>query len=570
MSSRPLAHRSAFARGLAATLPALVAVSLAVSVPALSAAEPAAPFAVATESPTATKQAARLLEAGGNAIDAAVLAALVSGFANPSSSGIGGGGFALVYSARDKRASILDFRETAPAGVDAGVLDKRPIADEHSGHTVGVPGEVAGLFELHQRFGKSKWQDIVSRAALLAERGFPTEAHTAEQVGAQKPSSLTRSPAYRSVYLPAGAAPRPGQTLRASKLAKTLRRIALEGKRGFYEGPVARDIVNAVAAAGGKLQLSDLAGYQPVSREPLRTMWDGKEVLTMPAPSAGGLLVLQTLALFSRAELLAMNAAPAKRIHLLAEAMRGASADRARYFGDPAFTTVDTSKLLSPGRMARRKQRIAEDRTHSQPRFGLEESGTHQLVSADREGNWVSLTTTVNGPFGAKLIGEQSGVILNNELLDFSTSESVAVFGVAQNPNPPRPGARPVSSMAPLLVLERGEPILALGGSGGLTIAPNVTQVLLNRLVFDLGPEAAVAAPRFTIPSPKTGQTLWLEAALAKLYASDLEQRGELLLTRDWSNAVQLVARDAGKLVAAADPRKGGAAEARNPAQAAQ
>jgi gamma-glutamyltranspeptidase/glutathione hydrolase len=290
---------------------------------------------------------------------------LVSGFANPSSSGIGGGGFALVWSARDKRASFLDFRETAPAGVDAGVLDKRPIADELSGHTVGVPGEVAGLFELHRRFGKSKWQDIVSRAALLAERGFPTESHTAEQVGAQKPSPLMRSTTYRSVYLPAGAAPRPGRTLRAPKLAKTLRRIALEGKRGFYEGPVARDIVSAVAAAGGSLQLSDLAGYQPVSREPLRAAWDGKEVLTMPPPSAGGLLFLQTLAQFSRAELRAMDAAPAKRIHLLAEAMRGASADRARYFGDPAFTAVDIARLLSPGRMARRKQRLAEDRTHS-------------------------------------------------------------------------------------------------------------------------------------------------------------------------------------------------------------
>jgi gamma-glutamyltranspeptidase/glutathione hydrolase len=161
-------------------------------------------------------------------------------------------------------------------------------------------------------------------------------------------------------------------------------------------------------------------------------------------------------------------------------------------------------------------------------------------------------------------------VILNNELLDFSTSESLAVFGKAPNPNPPRPGARPVSSMAPVLVLERGEPILALGGSGGLAIAPNVTQVLLNRLVLELAPEAAVAAPRFTVPSPKTGQTLWLETPLAKLHAGDLEQRGELLLTRDSSNAVQLVARDAGKLLAAADPRKGGVAESRNPASTAQ
>jgi gamma-glutamyltranspeptidase/glutathione hydrolase len=566
-SSHPSHHPSFRGRASLAAAGALLAVSLAVSVPALSAAEPSGSFAVATESPAATKQASRLLEAGGNAIDAAVLAALVSGFTNPSASGIGGGGFALVWSARDKRVFVLDFREVAPAAIDARLLDKRPVADEQRGQLVGVPGEVAGLFELHQRFGKTKWQALVARAARLAEQGFVTEPHTAGQVDEQKASLLSRSPAFRGVYLPAGTPPKLGQTLRSPKLAKTLRRIAAEGRRGFYEGPVASDIVSAVKSVGGGLQLSDLAAYQPVSREPLRVSWDGKEVLTMPPPSAGGLLVAQTLALFSRAELVAMNDAPAKRIHLLAEAMRGAFADRARYVGDPAFSQVDIAKLLSPTRLARRKQRIAEDRTHTQPRFGLEEAGTHHLVSADGDGNWISLATTINDAFGAKLVAEQSGIILNNELADFSTAESVAIFGMTESPNRPRPGARPVSSMSPTLVLEQGEPVLALGGSGALTIAPNVTQVLLNLLAFELEPAQALSAPRFTVPSPRTGQTLWLEAALAKPYVRDLAARGELLLTKDSKNAVQLVMRAAGKLQAAADPRKGGAAEVRNPAQ---
>ncbi len=539
---------------------ALLAMGLLFSAPALSAPQPRAPFAIATESPGATKQAARLLESGGNAIDAAVLAALISGFSNPSSSGIGGGGFALVYSARDKRVSVLDFRESAPAGVDASVLAKRPLPEDKRGHAVGVPGEVAGLFDLHQRFGKTPWQQLVLRAARLAEQGFPAEPHTVAQVEDYKSSPLARSANFKQVYLPGGAPPTLGQVLRAPRLAKTLRRIAAQGRRGFYEGAVASDLVATAKSAGGSLELADLAGYQAVPREPLRVSWEGKQILTMPPPSAGGLLLAETLALFSRAELVALDGARGKRIHLLAEAMRGAFADRVRYLGDPAFASVDVAKLLEPQRLARRKARIAEDRTHTQPRFGLEEAGTHHLVVADPDGNWVTLTTTTNDAFGAKLVAEQSGVLLNNQLLDFATPESLVVFGMTESPNRPRPGARPVSSMAPTLVLEGGQPILALGGSGALTIAPNITQVLLNRLAFELSVPDALSAPRFTIPSPRTGQTLWLETKLAQAFGQDLEARGELLLTKDSQNAVQILARDGTGYAAAADPRKQGAA----------
>jgi gamma-glutamyltranspeptidase/glutathione hydrolase len=566
MKSWPGRYRSLLGSRLGlALVGSYLALGLVFTAPALSAPDRPKQFAVASESPGATKQAIRLLENGGNAIDAAVLAALVSGFTNPTSSGMGGGGFALVWSARDRRVTLLDFREVAPAAIDAGVLDKRPVPEERRGQLVGVPGEVAGLFELHQQLGKLKWQDVVLRAAHLAEQGFATEPHTASQLEEQKASPLSRSTTFRAVYLASGAPAKLGQMLRAPKLATTLRRIAAAGRRGFYEGPVAQDIVNTVKATGGGLELSDLAAYKPVPREPLRVSWDGKEVLTMPPPSAGGLLVAQTLLLFSRAELASLGNSPAKRIHLLAEAMRGAFADRARYIGDPAFTQHDVGKLLSPARLARRKQRLAEDRTHTQPRFGLEEAGTHHLVSVDADGNWVSLTTTTNGPFGAKLMTEQSGLLLNDQLADFSTSESVQIFGMRESPNRPRPGARPVSSMTPTLVLEQGRPVLALGGSGGLSIAPIVAQVLLNRLAFEVAPEQAVAAPRFTIPSPRTGQTLWLESALAGPYERDLRARGELLLTKDSRNAVQLAAQVDGKLAAVADPRKGGSAEAQNP-----
>jgi gamma-glutamyltranspeptidase/glutathione hydrolase len=454
------------------------------------------------------------------------------------------------------------------------VLDQRPIPDAKRGQTVGVPGEVAGLFELHGRFGKLPWKSVVERAARLAEQGFAAEPHTVEQVGeqlAQHPEQLASSSAnFRNVYLPGGGPPKQGLRLYARRLAKTLGRIAAEGKRGFYEGPVAADLSSTVKATGGALTLTDLAAYQPVAREPLRITWAGKQILTMPPPSAGGLMLAEVLSLFTPDELAALRKAPAKRIHLVAEAMRGAAADRARFVGDPAFVNVDVPRLLAPTRMARRKALMAEDRTHSQPRFGLEDAGTHHLVVADEDGNWVSLTTTINDAFGAKLMAEQSGVLLNNQLTDFAPPESFAAFGLSESPNRVRPGARPVSSMTPTLVLENGTPVLALGGSGALTIGPNVTQVLLQRLSEAASAEAAVAAPRFTIPSPKTGQTLWLESALAKPYSADLVTRGELLLSKDSQNAVQLVARENGAFVAAADPRKGGSAVVSNARAAAR
>jgi gamma-glutamyltranspeptidase/glutathione hydrolase len=541
-----------------------IAAGLGAFVPNVAAAPPQPSYGVSTESPGATREASRVLADGGNAFDAAVCAALVAGFTAPSSSGLGGGGFALVWSARDQKPTIIDFRETAPAAIDAAVLDQRPVPPEKRGQTVGVPGELAGLFELHQRYGKLAWSAIVGRAAKLAARGFAAEPHTTLQLAEQTKTPMGRSPHFRSVYLPGGAAAKLGATLRSPRLSKTLTRIAAEGKRGLYEGPVATDIVQAVKGAGGSLELSDLASYKVVEREPLRIPWAGKEVLTMPPPSAGGLLLAETLLLFEPAELTALNDAPAKRLHLLAEGMRGAAADRARFVGDPAFVPVNVAKLLSPARLQLRKQHISADRTHTQPRFGLEDAGTHHLVVADHAGNWVSLTTTVNDAFGAKLVAEQSGIILNNQLTDFTPPEAVAVFGMTESPNRVRPGARPVSSMSPTLVLENGTPSMALGGSGALTIAPNTTQVLLNKLAYGMSTDAAVAAPRFTIPAPRTGQTVWLESALAKAHGEDLSGRGELWRALDSRNAVQLVARENGVFSAASDPRKQGSAQVGN------
>jgi gamma-glutamyltranspeptidase/glutathione hydrolase len=541
-----------------------LALGLVASAPSVDAVAAPHSYAIATESPTATREAERALTSGANAFDAVVLAALVAGFANPVSSGPGGGGFALVWSARDHRAYAFDFREMAPAGVDADVLNQRPISDTKRGQTVGVPGEIAGLFELEQRFGKLGWKDLASRAARVADAGFSLDRHMFEELGAGLPSTLTGSAQFRSVYLPGGARPLLGQRLRAPKMAGFLRKLASDGRRGFYEGAIAAEIVQTANAAGAHMASSDLASYRVIEREPLRVQWEGKQILTMPPPSAGGLLLAETLSLFSRTELKSLDAEPAKRLHLLAEAMRGAAADRARYVGDPAFAQVDTTQLLAAPRMQARKAHLAADRTHTQPRFGLEDAGTHHIAVADHDGNWVSLTTTTNDAFGAKLLTSPTGIFLNNQLTDFTPPDAVAAFGITASPNQVRPGARPVSSMTPTLVLENGEPMMALGGSGALTIAPNTTQVLLQQLAFGLRPEQAVAAPRFTIPSPSTGQTLLLESALAKLYGAELTARGELWSIKDSAHAVQVVTREHGVFSAAADLRKHGSAAVNN------
>jgi gamma-glutamyltranspeptidase/glutathione hydrolase len=281
----------------------------------------------------------------------------------------------------------------------------------------------------------------------------------------------------------------------------------------------------------------------------------------MNAPSAGGLLLTETLGLFSREDLRRVGFGSGGYQHLLAEAMRGAFADRSKYVSDPDQDPVDLDKLIAPERLAERRKSIAVDRTHWIPRFLPEEHGTHHIVTADAEGNVVSLTTTVNRPFGAMLTGKTSGIVLNDELDDFSPTSATKALGLSQNPNRARPGARPVSSMTPTIVVKDGAPILALGGSGGMAIPPNVTQALLARLVFGETPERSVAAARFAVPTE--GSTIAVDPAATQDLRADLERRGEVVSTQRFTeNAVQMIAIEGDKKIPASDPRKHGSAMA--------
>jgi gamma-glutamyltranspeptidase/glutathione hydrolase len=523
---------------------------------------PAAPhrFAIASENPTATRIAMDVLEKGGSAADAAIAGVLAVGVTHPVSSGLGGGGFALVWDAKTKKATVLDFREKAPMSLKQREFAKRFPPENKAGVMTGVPGEVAGLAELHARWGKLAFVDLVRGPADAADAGFPVTPHLARALKWNE-KWVAKTPRY-GLFLDTGALVGAGKMVKNPALAATLRRLGAEGKKAFYEGSIAADILATARAGGGHLSAADLKKYEVVERAPLKTSWEGYDVHTMPPPSAGGVMMLETLHMHAKADLVALGHNSGAYAHLVAETFRGAVSDRVRAVGDPAFVKVDVDGLVNPARMKARRARISLTATTPAEKFKLAEAGTSHLVAVDADGNVVSITSTINNMFGAKLVTE-GGFVLNDELEDFTTERIEGLYGVTKlkGPNSPRPGARPVSSMTPTIVLQGDRPVLALGGSGGTRIATGVTQVLLAHLGFGIPVSQAVAAPRLETPP---GGGLVVDPAFGPEVIKDLEMRGEVVdATKPNFSAVQAVSIKEGPngtrvIEAAADPRKGG------------
>ena len=516
--------------------------------------------AVTTENAASTREGLAELAAGGNAVDAIVRAALVAGIASPSSSGIGGGGFAFVWRAATREPYVLDFRETAPAAIDVAAFEARPFKPEERARATGVPGEIAGLWQLQHDLGKRAWRDVVLPAARVAETGFVVSQHLSNAAASPWSKLAWTDVGLAGLFFPAGKPISVGKTLKNPKLGRTLRELALKGKTPFYDGQLGRQLLATAQAKGGALGAADLRDYRPLARQAIHVSWEGYDVYTMPPPSAGGLMVAEALSMFSKAELQRLGQGTAVFQHTLAEAMRGALSDRMRFLGDPDFERVDVSALLDPPRLAARKRSISAERTQALPRFQENEHGTHHLLVIDADGNVASLTTTVNNAFGAKLSVPESGIVLNDELDDFTKQKDVSQFGLTQSPNRPRAGARPVSSMTPTVVVKDGKVVFALGGSGGPLIATNVTQLLLQRLAFGLSPDALVKLPRFAVPTA-SGASLLLEAGAEQSLLDNLAWRGEVTeIMKQNATAVQIIAVDDGVVSAAADPRKFGSA----------
>jgi len=530
-------------------------------------------LAVSTDHSEATRAALDTMRAGGNAVDGAIAATLALGVVAPTASGLGGGGFALVYVAKERKVVALDFRETAPASLSTQDLLARDRQEDvaRRGAVVGVPGEPAGLEWLSQHYAKRSLAQDAAPAVQLAAEGFPLSQYQAMVLQRER-SDMNVAPELAATFLPGGVPLAFRAIVKRPELSRTLTRFGAEGSRAFYDGAVAAKIVNAVRGAGGTMTPADLTGYRVKERAPLTRTLDGRTIATLPAPSAGGLMLLETLSMYGagpQSSLAGMGFGSSAYLHTIAEAMRGAVADRARLVGDPDADpeiAAAVDRALEPAQLAARRARIEANKTHHATEFRTREQGTSHLIVSDAEGNVVSLTTTINDPFGARIVAGDTGVVLNDELDDFTTPQETKQWGViGLGPNRPRPGARPASSMSPVIVLEAGAPILAVGGSGGPRIATGVTQAALARLVFGLDPSACVSAPRIHVGGPST--ELLLPSEVVEDVRAGLRARGENVKDDPYPYAaVNLVAWERrgseARVLAAADPRKQGLAAA--------
>lgn len=528
---------------------------------------------VAADNTLASRVGAEVLEKGGNAIDAAVATALALGVVSPSASGIGGGGFAVIYLAKEKRLLAVDFREVGPAAVTPAnyLRDGKPdpSLSRTGGLAVAVPGELAGLEFLSKRAGVLPWKELVQPAQRLASHGFRVSwflGWVADRVS----TGLGPDNPLRKWLAPKGRTIGEGRQVRRSALARTLQRIATHGSKGFYEGPVAQDIVATVQKADGLLSLEDLANYRVAEKEPLVGAFRGYRVATFPLPSSGGLLLLEMLGILEAGgfDLASMGGRSSAAIHVVAEVLKHAFADRARFLGDDASSEQIARTLLEPKRLAAIAKRINDEKVGKHENYGSpdlgaskgvpEDQGTSHLCAIDAEGNAVSLTTTVNGYFGSSLVGKDSGVVLNNEMDDFSLASGVPnMFGLVQSDaNLVSPGKRPLSSMTPTLILDEQGVVGCFGGSGGPRIISGTLQVILNVFVHGMNVREAVEEQR--LHHQWLPKKLFLEAATASDVVKALRDRGHNANPGDYRTAVQAIVKRNGTLQAASDPRKGG------------
>ena len=512
-----------------------------------------------------TEAGLKILRQGGNAVDAAVATALAMVVVHPEAGNLGGGGFAVVQFG--EATASLDFRETAPASAHRDMyLDDEGNAIKDASFVgplaSGVPGSPAGLFDLHEKFGRLPWADVVAPAIGLASEGFTVTRRLVKSLEGKR-ERLERFPESAAVWIPNGQVPEAGSKKRLPNLARTLERYSTEGPQGIYSGPIAEAIVNASDQHGGILTADDLAAYRAVWRTPLEFEAFGWSFIGMDLPSSGGYLVGSALQILETIDWSTGTRFGAERAHLLAEAWRRIFADRA-HLGDPASSKAKSGELLAPDRLREVAAGIdseaatASTRVRGWPEaLPREPADTVHISTIDRDGNVVALTTTLNGLFGCGLWVPEAGFFLNNEMDDFATVPGKPNhFGLVQGPaNEVAAGRRMLSSMSPTIGRRSNEAV-ALGGRGGSRIPTAVTQVLLNLLVDGDGLQAAIDRPRIHhqwLPD----EILAESDALSPETASALERLGHVLsINSDRNakvNAVRLLAN--GHFEAAGDPR---------------
>ncbi len=521
--------------------------------------------AVASAHPLATEAGWAVLAQGGNAFDAAVAVAAALAVVEPYSSGLGGGGFWLLHRARDGRTVMVDARENAPLGaredmyLDAG---GRPVpgASLKGPRAAAIPGTPAALVWVAERYGRLPLARALEAAIRYAEEGFPVDERFA-RIAAEKAEWLRADPTAAGIFLRDGSAPRPGERLAQPALAATLERLALYGHDGFYNGPVAQALVQAVRAGGGLWTLEDLRRYRVVEREPERIRYRGAAITTAALPSAGGLTLAQALQILERFPL--ERLAEPDRAHLVVEALRRAYQDRARFMGDPDFVAGPWERLKSRDYALERARSIRLHRATPSAALPAPEvdEGVHttHFSIVDRDGNRVAATLTINTLFGSGFVAGPTGVLLNNEMDDFAAAPGVPnAYGlVASRANAIAPGKRPLSSMSPTFV-EDDKGVLVLGTPGGSRIISMVLLAILHYLGAEVGdPAPIVAAPRYH--HQYLPDRIELEPGVfSPAWRAALEAKGHTLheASRPWGNMQAIfVNRATGEAVAASDPR---------------
>jgi len=451
---------------------------------------------VATAHPLASEAGIKVLMAGGNAVDAAVAAALTLNVVEPHCSGIGGGGFAVLHM-KDGRNEILEFRERAPAGVsldqyfDKGIFRKDWA--ELGGRSVAAPGQVRGLFDLLHKYGHKDFAFVARPAIRLASEGFPVTENLAKVI-AEKAEILSRDNAAAAIYLNRGVPWKKDEILRNPDLAVTLSRLSSEGPELFYRGEIAQAIVRAATSDGGVLALSDLEEFRSNVLFPVKGTYREYEIVSMPPPSSGGACLIQVLRMLEHYDLsMAPQTAP-EAIHLLAEALKLAFADRERFMADPEFVSVPLDWLLGDKHIGELRDQI--DLEHARQTIASSTSteksenwNTTHISVIDRWGSAVSMTLTINHWFGSGRVVPGYGFLLNDEMADFTFE--------ADSPNRPEGRKRPLSSMTPTIVLKDDLPFLIIGSPGAERIITAVAQIVVNIIDHGMDIDEAIEAPRF-------------------------------------------------------------------------
>lgn len=527
---------------------------------------------VSSSSPPASQVGVDILKKGGNAVDAAVAMGFALAVTHPTAGNIGGGGFMVIH--HGGREASIDYRERAPAGAS------REMYLDASGQVVkglstvghlasGVPGSVAGMHLAWKQFGRLRWEELLAPAIQLAEQGFEVSYHFSQSLqGKNTREKLEKFPESKRIFLRGGTPYQEGETLRQPELAASLRKIARGGPDAFYRGDIAEQIEAEMKATGGLITRKDLAEYQAVERPVVRGTYRGYEIVSMGPPSSGGIALVEMLNMMERFPVAALGFNSSRVLHLKAEAMRRAFADRAEYLGDSDFTRVPTRGLTSKEYAERVASNILDDvasvssflRAGQPPREAPET--THYSV-VDADGNAVATTTTLNGGYGSGVTVRGAGFLLNNVMDDFSSKPGVPnMFGLLQGEaNSIAPGKRPLSAMTPTIVKKDEKVYLVAGSPGGPRIINTVFQILLNVIDHGMDIQEAVDAPRIHhqwMPDELEAE----RNGIVRDVELDLLARGHKIVWKERIGDAQCILVDpkTGVRLGAADPRADGRA----------